>query len=229
MQGDNVLKFIQSVVNGVPAVLIFDEDILKLASPFQFTLVGKFTLHRPNLDSIRSFFANLKQSGFYSVGFLDSHHVAIQLLNDLDYSRVFARRAYFISNCQMRILKWTPFFDVQEESPIVPIWISFLNLRLHFLTLKSCMLLDLFLGGLCKPTKRLPPGPVRLWLGLWWKLIFLKNMQKKFGCHPRFSVIYKKWNLRKFLNFVLIVTCMVMRYLIVSTCILSQKKLLSLP
>ncbi|PKU85020.1 hypothetical protein MA16_Dca017189 [Dendrobium catenatum] len=32
----------------------------------------------------------------------------------------------------MRVLKWTPFFDVHEESPIVPIWISFPNLRLHF-------------------------------------------------------------------------------------------------
>ncbi|KAL0928209.1 hypothetical protein M5K25_000081 [Dendrobium thyrsiflorum] len=32
----------------------------------------------------------------------------------------------------MRILKWTPFFDIRQESPIVPIWISFPNLRLHF-------------------------------------------------------------------------------------------------
>ncbi|PKU86257.1 hypothetical protein MA16_Dca002088 [Dendrobium catenatum] len=132
MQGDNAPKFTQSTLNGVPAVLISDEDVLKLASPFQFTLVGKFALRRPNLDSIRSFFANLKLSGFYSVGLLDSRHVVIQLSNDLDYSRVFARRSYFISNCQMRVLKWTPFFDVHEESPIVPIWISFPNLRLHF-------------------------------------------------------------------------------------------------
>ncbi|PKU59601.1 hypothetical protein MA16_Dca023458 [Dendrobium catenatum] len=36
----------------------------------------------------------------------------------------------------MRILKWTPFFDVKEESPIVPIWISFPNLRLHFFNAK---------------------------------------------------------------------------------------------
>ncbi|XP_020687475.1 uncharacterized protein LOC110103206 [Dendrobium catenatum] len=132
MQGDSAPKLTQSVVNGVPAILISDEDVLKLASPFQFTMVGKFALHRPNLDSIRSFFANLKLTGFYSVGLLDSRHVAIQLSNDLDYSRVFARRSYFINNCQMRILKWTPFFDVHEESLIVLIWISFPNLRLHF-------------------------------------------------------------------------------------------------
>ncbi|KAL0906074.1 hypothetical protein M5K25_024536 [Dendrobium thyrsiflorum] len=122
----------QSVFNGVPAVLLSDEEVLKLASPFQFTLVGKFSLRRPNLDMIRQFFGNLKLTGFFSIGLLDARHVSIQLTNDLDYSRVFARRSYFVNNCQMRILKWTPFFDIRQESPIVPIWISFPNLRLHF-------------------------------------------------------------------------------------------------
>ncbi|KAI0498485.1 hypothetical protein KFK09_019373 [Dendrobium nobile] len=71
---DTIPNLSQSTFNGVPAVLLTDEEVLKLASPFQFTL--------------------------------------------------------------MRILKWTPFFDIKEESPIVPIWISFPNLRLHFFNQK---------------------------------------------------------------------------------------------
>ncbi|PKU83181.1 hypothetical protein MA16_Dca024566 [Dendrobium catenatum] len=109
-----------------------EDDILKLASPYQFTLVGKFSMRRPNLDEIKFFFAKLKLSGNFSIGLLDARHVFIQLSNDLDYSRVFSRRSYYILNCQMRLLKWTPFFNVKEESPIVPIWISFPNLRLNF-------------------------------------------------------------------------------------------------
>ncbi|KAL0903996.1 hypothetical protein M5K25_026064 [Dendrobium thyrsiflorum] len=93
--------FKKSSVKGVPAILFSDEDVVKLASPFQFTLV-------------------------------DLRNVAIQLSNDLDYSRIFSRCSYYINNCQMRLLKWTPYFDIKEESPIVPIWISFPNLRLHF-------------------------------------------------------------------------------------------------
>ncbi|KAI0524341.1 hypothetical protein KFK09_003708 [Dendrobium nobile] len=134
--GDTFPNVKQDVFNGVPAVLLSDDEVLKLASPFQYTLVGKFGLRRPNLDAIRNFFLSLKLSGFYSVGLLDARHVAIQLSNDLDYSRVFARRSYFILNYQMRVLKWTPFFDIKEESPIVPIWISFPNLRLHFFNSK---------------------------------------------------------------------------------------------
>ncbi|KAI0503720.1 hypothetical protein KFK09_014659 [Dendrobium nobile] len=129
---DPVISFTKSTVKGVPALLMSEDDILKLASPYQFTLVGKFTVRRPNLDAIRNFFAKLKLSGNFSVGLLDARHVSIKLSNDLDYSRVFSRRSYYILNCQMRLLKWTSFFDVKEESPIVPIWISFPNLRLHF-------------------------------------------------------------------------------------------------
>ncbi|KAL0928089.1 hypothetical protein M5K25_002329 [Dendrobium thyrsiflorum] len=126
------IDFVHSTVKGLPALLFEDSVVSKLATPFSFTLVGKFMLKRPNIDTIRKFFVNLKLSGTFSVGLMDQRHIAIQLSNDLDYSRIFARRDYYILGCQMRLLKWSPDFDVREESPIVPVWISFPNLRLHF-------------------------------------------------------------------------------------------------
>ncbi|KAH0463830.1 hypothetical protein IEQ34_006616 [Dendrobium chrysotoxum] len=44
----------------------------------------------------------------------------------------------------MRLLKWTTFFGIREESPIVPIWISFPNPRLHFFIHEFYMHLVLF-------------------------------------------------------------------------------------
>ncbi|KAI0513408.1 hypothetical protein KFK09_009428 [Dendrobium nobile] len=126
------LPFVQSSFKGCPALLFEDSVVDLLAAPYALTLVGKFVLRRPNLDVIRKFFVSLKLSGSFHVGLLDQRHVAIQLANDLDYSRIFARRSYYIQACQMRLLKWTPDFDVREESPIAPVWISFPNLRLHF-------------------------------------------------------------------------------------------------
>ncbi|KAL0925310.1 hypothetical protein M5K25_003631 [Dendrobium thyrsiflorum] len=126
------IDFVHSTVKGIPALLIDDSIVTKLAAPFSFTLVGKFMLRRPNIDIIRKFFFNLKLSAAFSVGLMDQKHIAIQLSNDLDYSRIFSRRVYYIMGCQMRLLKWTPDFDVREESPIAPVWISFPNLRLHF-------------------------------------------------------------------------------------------------
>ncbi|KAL0926337.1 hypothetical protein M5K25_002555 [Dendrobium thyrsiflorum] len=105
------IDFVHGSFKGFPALMIDDNDISRLAAPFVFTLVGKFVGRRPNLDTIRKFFLNLKLTGTFSVGLMDPRHVAIQLANDLDYSRIFARRTYYILGCQMRLLKWTPDFD----------------------------------------------------------------------------------------------------------------------
>ncbi|PKU79889.1 hypothetical protein MA16_Dca012077 [Dendrobium catenatum] len=137
--GDDLPSLTRSTFNGVPAILLSDEEVLKLASPFKFTLVGKFGLRRPNLDAIRQFFSSLKLSGFYSVGLLDPRHVAIQLSNDLDYSRIFARRSYFIHNCQMRILKWTPFSILKRNPPLFRFGYPSLICVCIFLIIKFCM------------------------------------------------------------------------------------------
>ncbi|KAL0915611.1 hypothetical protein M5K25_016041 [Dendrobium thyrsiflorum] len=60
--GDSISSLAHSSMNGVPAIFLFDEEVLKLASPFQFTLVAKFTLRRPNLDAIRSVFGRPLQN-----------------------------------------------------------------------------------------------------------------------------------------------------------------------
>ncbi|KAI0511113.1 hypothetical protein KFK09_011736 [Dendrobium nobile] len=126
------VQFVHSSFKGCPALLFEDTVVQQLATPFSFTLVGKFMLHRPNLDVIRKFFHVLKLSGSFNVNLLDSKHIAVQLSNDLDYSHIFSCRSYYIQGCQMRLLKWSPDFDVWEEPPIAPVWIAFPNLRLYF-------------------------------------------------------------------------------------------------
>ncbi|KAH0464279.1 hypothetical protein IEQ34_007065 [Dendrobium chrysotoxum] len=41
------------------------------------------------LETLSFFFNNLKRSGIFFIGLLDARNVAIQLSNDLDYSRIF--------------------------------------------------------------------------------------------------------------------------------------------
>ncbi|KAH0465612.1 hypothetical protein IEQ34_005715 [Dendrobium chrysotoxum] len=91
---DPIFSFTKSMVKGYPVILMSDDDILKLASPYQFMIMGKFSVHCLNFDAIRNFFGKLKLSGNISIGLLGARHVSIQVSNDLDYSRVFARRAY---------------------------------------------------------------------------------------------------------------------------------------
>ncbi|KAL0912109.1 hypothetical protein M5K25_018059 [Dendrobium thyrsiflorum] len=120
-----------STHRGLPSLWISEAEVLSLALPFEFSLVGKFPSHRPSLEAIRKFFFNLKLNGEFSVTVLNAKNVLIKLADDLDYCRVFAHRSYFINNCYMRLIKWSPSFDVDVESPVVPIWVSFPNLRPH--------------------------------------------------------------------------------------------------
>lgn len=55
--GSSSLNLFRSSHKGTPSVFISDEDDAVLAEPFSFSLVGKFSLKRPNMDRIREFFS----------------------------------------------------------------------------------------------------------------------------------------------------------------------------
>ncbi|KAI0494656.1 hypothetical protein KFK09_024798 [Dendrobium nobile] len=117
---------------GLPALLIAEDEVRSLAKPFEFSLVGRFPGRRPSVDAIRKFCFNLKLIGNFSVTVLNNRNVLIKLENDFDYCRIFSHRSYFVQNCFMKVVKWTHHLDVEVDSPIVPIWISFPLLRPHF-------------------------------------------------------------------------------------------------
>ncbi|KAH0468592.1 hypothetical protein IEQ34_003625 [Dendrobium chrysotoxum] len=73
---------------------------------------------------------------------LDPRHVLIKLS--------FSCCSYFVNNCYMKLVKWSLFFDIIVESPIISIWVSFPNLRPHLFS--PCILhgLCLLLGRLFK-------------------------------------------------------------------------------
>ncbi|PKU61917.1 hypothetical protein MA16_Dca017250 [Dendrobium catenatum] len=118
-----------SSFKGMPSLWISEMEIESLAASFEFALVGKFPTSRPSLDAVRKFFFNLKLKGEVSVTVLNQRNVLIKFFNELDYCRVFAHRSYFVNNCFMKLIKWSHTLDVEIESPVVPVWISFPNLR----------------------------------------------------------------------------------------------------
>ncbi|XP_020696925.1 uncharacterized protein LOC110109999 [Dendrobium catenatum] len=93
--------------------------------------LGSFCFAGQCLMRLEFFFFNLKLSGEFTVTILNPNNVLIKLANDLDYGRIFAHRSYFIFGCFMKIIKWNPYLDLSEESPIVPVWLSFPELHPH--------------------------------------------------------------------------------------------------
>ncbi|KAB5551438.1 hypothetical protein DKX38_008749 [Salix brachista] len=113
-----------------PAAIFYDDEVDALAAPLQRTLVGKFN-RMPRFEVIREFFRRLNLLGAFDIHWFDYKHIFIKLNNDLDYQRLFAKRDWFFGGYKMRVLKWSVDFIPEKESSIVPVWISFPNLRYH--------------------------------------------------------------------------------------------------
>ena len=114
-------------------------EIQATAIPFKLTLVGEFSYNRPSMELIHKFFNTLRLKGTFKVSFLDNRHVLIQLDVEEDYSRLWVRQTWYISGSVIRIVKWTTDFLYSEESPIVPVWISFPYLPVHFMHCKETL------------------------------------------------------------------------------------------
>ena len=127
-----------STHRGEPAVVFNAADIAAVASPFRFTLVGKFSKGRPLLPELRKFFSMLDLKDSVSVGLLDARHVLLRFNGEADFLRVWARNVWYVHGCPMRVFKWSSKFHVDRESSLVPVWFRLPKLPIHLFA-KPCL------------------------------------------------------------------------------------------
>ncbi|XP_027177262.1 uncharacterized protein LOC113776327 [Coffea eugenioides] len=135
-----------SSFRGDPALRLSRHDIDCLAAPFHNALVGRFSTGRAPMEVIRKFVMTLGLNGSCSVGLLDEKHVLIRPMVEDDYTRLFARRVWFIHYSPMSILKWSMDFRADHEVAIAPIWVSFPGLPIPFFQRRQLMQLASILG-----------------------------------------------------------------------------------
>ncbi|XP_031112108.1 uncharacterized protein LOC116016084 [Ipomoea triloba] len=116
---------------GMPAVTFFDEDIQDFSKRYKFALVGKFLKGRPSMSTLKKAFDQIGFGGTFSLSLLDNRHVLFNFDKEEDYQRCWLRKAWSIQGFMMRMLKWTPDFRPDAESPVVPVWIAFEGLPAH--------------------------------------------------------------------------------------------------
>ncbi|EOY21198.1 Uncharacterized protein TCM_012582 [Theobroma cacao] len=122
-----------------PAAAFFEDEIQKLAQPFVHSIIGKFSC-MPKLQEIRQAFKGIGLTGAYAIRWLDYKHILIHLSNEQDFNWIWTKQQWFIVNQKMRVFKWSLDFEVERESSIVLVWISFPNLKVHLYE-KSTLLL----------------------------------------------------------------------------------------
>lgn len=74
-----------------------EEDIVNLASPFKFALVGKFSHGRPSLPEIKAALEKFGLKSAFTIGLLDGKHVLLYFIHEEDYHRVWLREQWYLN------------------------------------------------------------------------------------------------------------------------------------
>lgn len=87
---------------------------------------------RPKIETIRAkFIEKIPLKGKVRIGAYDYRHVFIEFNNEADFNTTYFQRFMGISGALMRMFKWSPDFDPNEETSLAPIWVLLLELPFH--------------------------------------------------------------------------------------------------
>ena len=186
---------------GEAAVVFSKAEADKLATPFHWAMVGKFSYGRPSLEGIRKFFSSLNLRDQVFIGLLDYRHVLLKCSAEQDFNRIWTRGIWQLGKYPMRIFRWTREFHVKKESALVPVWASLPVLPVHYFDKHSLFSIlapvgkPLFLDSataagtrpsvarVCVEVDLLKPICSRVWVavegeGGFWQNIVLENTPK---------------------------------------------------
>lgn len=118
--------------DGDPVIRISRPEVDHMVSPFQFTLVGKFSKEIPHAQVVNKFLLGLKLIGGFKLHKLNYRHILIKLEHEADFTMLWTKSLWQIDSHLMRVFKWTPNFDVRVESSVVPVWVNIPAPPAHF-------------------------------------------------------------------------------------------------
>lgn len=114
-----------STHNGMPAVIFKAKDYYGvMAEECKYLIVGRFIRVRPQIEKIRSTFAEkIPLKGNPKIGVYDLHNIFIELYNKEDYNTVRFRRRIEVDGKEMWLTKWTPDWKPEEDASYAPVWV----------------------------------------------------------------------------------------------------------
>lgn len=123
----------QTTHNGKPAIIFKASNYYGvIAEDCKWTMVGKFTMGRPKIEAILAkFIEQTPLKGKVRIGAYDYRHVFIDFDNEIDFNTVYFQRFMGITGSLMRMFKWSPDFDPNEETSLAPIWVLLQKLPFH--------------------------------------------------------------------------------------------------
>ncbi|KAL0284479.1 UNVERIFIED_CONTAM: hypothetical protein Sangu_2826900 [Sesamum angustifolium] len=135
---------------GRPTIIFSDAETQSLVANFRLALIGKFSQGIPPYSQLHRLLAKFGIKGAFTVSLINNKHALISLSNESDFTRLWLRRIWYLNGFPMRIFKWSPTFNPNHESSIVPIWVSLPELPAHLFQKEALLLLRITLERLSK-------------------------------------------------------------------------------
>ncbi|KAG5577887.1 hypothetical protein H5410_058021 [Solanum commersonii] len=140
-------------LHGEPRVIWDEDEVDQMIAneDLQYAVIGKFSYGWSVIHELRRLIP--KQCGLQgevNIGLLANRYVLIRATEMEDYVTLLSKPQFYISHqhwtYHMRILKWDPLFNPEEETSIVIAWISFPSLPPNFYGKEAIFLLAAAVG-----------------------------------------------------------------------------------
>ncbi|XP_060183937.1 uncharacterized protein LOC132613748 [Lycium barbarum] len=127
--GNSNVKALYANHDGKTAVIFETREFYGvMEDECKLTLVGKFIKTRPQIDKISE---KITVQGKVQIGVFDYRTVFLDFDNEDDCKTVWYKRLIEIEGHVMWLEKWSPDFKLEEDSPVVPIWVLLPELPFH--------------------------------------------------------------------------------------------------
>lgn len=114
-----------------PIVQFSDEEIDRLSTPFEYTLVGQFPEGKPSLDDICDDLKNFGLHGKVTVGIVDVLHVLIKCNERVDFNNLWTKQKWKICEKTIQVFKWNSGFKPLHESSLHLVWVNLPQLSIE--------------------------------------------------------------------------------------------------
>ncbi|KAL3498170.1 hypothetical protein ACH5RR_040902 [Cinchona calisaya] len=128
-------------------VFFTSEQVQKLAKALRYALVGKFSMRRLSMATLKHEFLKFEFVASLKQGFLDNRHILVRFDLEEEYLRYWCRGFYSILWFVMRILKWIIDFTINPESLIVSVQINLTDLPFHLFHKAALFSITIFVGN----------------------------------------------------------------------------------
>ena len=92
-----------SLHRGKLAVCLTHEDVSNWSASFKLALIGKFSHRCLKIDEVCKFFVSVDLQNVVHVGYLDSHHVLLCFVFEVDFHRIWTRGFWHLDKYPMHV------------------------------------------------------------------------------------------------------------------------------